>query len=740
MALENLKSQLKNKLQKFQVTGEKMKVKLSVIIPVYNVEDYLKQCLESVINQTLKEIEIICVNDGSTDNSKQILEDYANKDKRIKIINKKNAGLGAARNTGMEYAKGEYIGFVDSDDWVDKNAFKKLYENAKSNNSDIVICPIKLINEKNGEEIQDPYYHLECFSSEFDIIVFDYKKTKNFLLDIAVNAYNKIYKNKFIKDLQVKFPEGLLFEDIPFFYQTYLNAKRISLIRDFLIFHRINRESSITSKVDKKHFDTIQIQNLMIKTFLKIPDFQYFKIELFNKKIFRIINRYFEIDDLYKEEFFRLIKQDFEEMVLTENEIEKLDPGIKKYYQNVINSTSYIEFELKEEGKFAKSLVISFCFPPYIDTSGNVMAKRVRQKNKIVDVIQNDMSEIRSIDSTSNLITEGLVEDQIIINSSPFFGSWKHVKDFCKKGMINIKENIEKKGEYDDIYSRAMFPASHFLAFEYKIAFPNVKWTAEFSDPVIYDTEGKIRESKINDQKFIEKLNQLLLDKGISEYNGNNLFFLCEYIPYVFADEIIFTNENQKKFMINKFPINEIKENIEKKSKIKRHPTLEKKFYNLVESEYLLDNNFINLAYFGRDYETRNLRDIFLAIYGLNNKLKDKCKIHFFTSDVDSFKESMICSPIEENIIVNKYVNFLEFLNLTTKFDCLIVNDAKKEEGTNPYLPSKLSDYLGSNTDIWIIYEEGSTMSKFDVKYRSILGDVKSSRKLLKNILEDNSK
>ena len=117
-------------------------VKISVIIPVYNVEKYLKECLDSVINQTLKDIEIICVNDGSTDNSLNILENYAKKDNRIIVISQKNKGLSGARNTGLKYCSGEYVSFIDSDDYVSKDLFELTYNNAISNNSDLVIFKI----------------------------------------------------------------------------------------------------------------------------------------------------------------------------------------------------------------------------------------------------------------------------------------------------------------------------------------------------------------------------------------------------------------------------------------------------------------------------------------------------------------------------------------------------------------------------------------------------------------------
>ena len=216
--LYNLKKQIKRN-----------NIKISLIIPVYNVEKYLKQCLESVINQTLQEIEIICVNDGSTDNSPKILKEYAQKYKRIKIINKENAGLGAARNTGIEHATGEYIGFIDSDDWVDTSMYEKLYKNAEVHNSDIVMCPIHLFSDNNKEIKHNlSYFSLECFDESFDDGVFDYKKTKDFIFKIAVTAFNKIYKTEFVKKINAKFPEGLIFEDNPFFYQTYLNAHRVS--------------------------------------------------------------------------------------------------------------------------------------------------------------------------------------------------------------------------------------------------------------------------------------------------------------------------------------------------------------------------------------------------------------------------------------------------------------------------------------------------------------------------------
>ena len=327
-------------------------IKVSVIIPIYNVEEYLKQCLDSLVNQTLNEIEMICVNDGSTDSSLQILEEYAQKDERIKVINKENEGLGAARNTGMEHAIGEYIGFVDSDDWIELDAYEKLYKNAKYYNSDMVMCPIHIYDNTTKElKYNQPYFKLDCFNENFDNCTFDHTKTKDFLFKISVTAWNKIYRKSFLDKINAKFPEGLIFEDNPFFYETYLKAKNVSLVRDFLYFYRVNRADSIIVKADEKYFDLIKIQDLSIQNFIETNNFDEYKFDLLSYVISNLFYRYTQINEIYKEEFFNRIKQCFDKMDLKTGEIEKLDIYSQNAYLNVKSSGSFKEVELLEKIK-----------------------------------------------------------------------------------------------------------------------------------------------------------------------------------------------------------------------------------------------------------------------------------------------------------------------------------------------------------------------------------------------------
>lgn len=238
-------------------------IKVSIIIPVYNTSIYLEKCLNSLINQSLKEIEIICINDGSTDNSLEILQKYAQSDKRIVIIKQKNKGQSAARNAGINAAQGEYIGFIDSDDWTDETMFEKLYNNAKSFDSDITMCSINVYDEKTGKfDVNDPYMTLDLFPKSFKSKAFNYKDCLDFLFRICVTPWNKIYNNSWIQKNDLKFEEGINFEDTIFSVETLIKSEKISLVDEPLVMYRRASQTSYSVgnyKLDYKKMDFFTI-------------------------------------------------------------------------------------------------------------------------------------------------------------------------------------------------------------------------------------------------------------------------------------------------------------------------------------------------------------------------------------------------------------------------------------------------------------------------------------------------
>ena len=209
--------------------------KVSVIIPVYNVDKYLSRCLDSVINQTLEDIEIICINDNSTDNSLDILRDYAQRDSRIKIIDlPQNLGVGEARNAGIDKASGEYIGFVDSDDYIDLNFYENLYKKAKETNADIVHGRIKMYN-----------YQGECTIIDN---INDLIRQKHSKLIFAYYFCIAIYSSKLINDNNIRFDKYPLAEDVLFVNEVIRKSKKLELVDD-TFYHYIRRENSSYSAI-----------------------------------------------------------------------------------------------------------------------------------------------------------------------------------------------------------------------------------------------------------------------------------------------------------------------------------------------------------------------------------------------------------------------------------------------------------------------------------------------------------
>ena len=321
---------------------------ISVIVPVYNVENYLEKCLDTIVNQTFSDIEIICVNDGSTDNSRKILEEYKENDSRIIIIDKENGGLSSARNAGLKVATCKYISFIDSDDWVDLTMLEKLYQNITSLNTDISICAVNLYDEQEQKiKEAEPYFNLSHFDSSFDGKAFSYNDTKDFLMDVCVMAWNKLYRKSFLDECKAKFPEGLIFEDGPFFFSIFFKTQRVSIVRDFLYYYRINRTGSIVQKGGIKFLDIIDVVNLMYFSLEKTDIFEYVKYEFFHRKADDIIYRYELIPLKLKNKFSKKLKKEsilLNESIFDFSYINKEYPITYRSLCSIKNNTSVLSF------------------------------------------------------------------------------------------------------------------------------------------------------------------------------------------------------------------------------------------------------------------------------------------------------------------------------------------------------------------------------------------------------------
>lgn len=242
-------------------SSDQDEVRVSVIIPVYNVEKYLRQCLDTVINQTLKGIEIIAVDDGSTDSCPSILNGYSKQHKNLKIIRKKNSGGGAGgpRNVGIEAARGEYIGFIDSDDWVELDMFETLYKKAIATDSDIVICDYKMYwqdKKKFTSSWKDRDRQIWKNYLNKQSVPFSTSDIKHILL-LTVYPWRKIYKRLLIVENNIRFPEAMIFDDTPFHWKTSIHANKITSIDKALYKYRRERPEQDIAAQDKRLFSVL---------------------------------------------------------------------------------------------------------------------------------------------------------------------------------------------------------------------------------------------------------------------------------------------------------------------------------------------------------------------------------------------------------------------------------------------------------------------------------------------------
>ena len=257
------------------------KPKVSVIIPCYNVEEYLSDCLLSLIGQTFKDIEIICINDGSADNTLDILNEFAQKDSRVIILNQNNNGVSAARNKGIEISKGEYITFVDSDDWVSENYIEKLYDAITQNNSDIAASTI-IRWRKNHQKYRVHYTEEKVFETLED-------KIKTCSIPKCCYIWNKLYKTELVKNH--KFSEGVYFEDMLWIPEVLKQSGKLVTVPNINYYYRVNKSSIVKKKPsDKKQLDSFYAHKYIVEFFeennLKLNK----KAKIITKKIVYLSN------------------------------------------------------------------------------------------------------------------------------------------------------------------------------------------------------------------------------------------------------------------------------------------------------------------------------------------------------------------------------------------------------------------------------------------------------------------
>lgn len=290
------------------------KCKLSIIVPVYGVEKYIDKCLDSLVKQSLKEIEIIVVNDGTKDNSQKIIDKYVKKyPDKIKSYIKENGGQGSARNYGLEKANGEYIGYVDSDDFVEKDMYKKLYNKAKENNYDIVVCGNYNVSEDYQNKNIDTF--INNYNTDLENIFFG-----------KMAVWNKIYKRDILIKNKLEFKEKVWYEDLAFTLKAIMNSNTFAFIDEPLYDYLIREGSTMNNSNVKRNLEILEAFNDILSYIQHNKKEEYFsKIE------------FLAIDHIYISAIVRVLKAEADDKVKRET-INKLIDYMNKKFPNYKNN------------------------------------------------------------------------------------------------------------------------------------------------------------------------------------------------------------------------------------------------------------------------------------------------------------------------------------------------------------------------------------------------------------------
>ena len=394
--------------------------------------------------------------------------------------------------------------------------------------------------------------------------------------------------------------------------------------------------------------------------------------------------------------------------------------------------------ELHKHG--AETLVVAFRFPPVRDTSANVVARRIREWQRPVDVLSGGQGASDTLDPSTPRLVADYVLRHAVVEAPTWFADWSSWRAFAESGMAIVRDwEAARGGRYPYLYSRAMWAQSHLLAAVLKLHSPQTRWTAEFSDPLAHGVDGALREPDLPSDDLIDRLSDAAATAGWDVRPGLKLFQWLEHITFALADEITFTNENQRAFMLSQLESDALADRVRNASSVSHHPIPPSEAYEWSTSESPFDPSKVNVGYFGNFYPARGLMEVSAGLLALKPEERAALRFHVFTAKPEALQAEWDAAGLGDVVTAHPFIDYADMLKRTTELDCLLVNDAATRGNMqiNPYLPSKLSDYRGSGRPIWAIVEPGSVMSSMPTAHQSVLGDTDGAIAVLRRLTQD---
>ena len=483
--------------------------KISIIIPCYNVSKYINKCLESIFNQTFRDFEVICIDDGSIDNTYNLINDFRKNDERIKLLKQENAGPSKARNIGLDLAKGEFIAFIDADDWIDKDYLEKLLEAIERNNCDI--APSTIIRKrKNSQKYRVCYTEEKVYSTLQD-------KIEISKIPTCCYIWNKLYRADKIKNF--KFKEGIFFEDVIWIPEVLKNTDKLVTVPNINYYYRVNK-NSIVKKLssEKKQNDSYYSKKYIIDFFKNNNLKLSYKYETITRRINYFLNipvlkikEYKNTQTFYLFGFLPIFK-------------------IKNNYFNFLNLIKYRNIDSHHVFKFLNVIIRKKTTNPYIEKriAASFGLNQEKRKDKIVVSLTTFPERINKVSVVINqLLTQSLKPDKLILwlAKNQFPNKEKDLPD----ELLNLKQYGLTIGWCEDLRS-------------YKKLIPTLK---EHKNDIIITFDDDIYYEK----NSIEKLyNAYLKNKNAIQVNRySKLYFKNNKYCFYKAKELYFDNQDNSR-------------------------------------------------------------------------------------------------------------------------------------------------------------------------------------------------
>ncbi|WP_070464434.1 glycosyltransferase [Corynebacterium sp. HMSC29G08] len=670
---------------------------ISVIVASYRGVERLPRLLESLDAQTLdrNEWEVLFVCNGLDDGTVRLLEEWQEDSTVItRVLSTPDTGAGLARNLGLAASRGRFITFVDDDDWIEPHYLEVGLRHSSDNS--VVLLEIK--DETDGE------------LDEANALNVRRRLLEGTNVPLASTAWVLGFNAcKLV-------PAGVM--------KCWRYKEALTSGEDVAFFANLLRYPGLTLEIPKNEDAAAYVRTIRADSVSR-------PARGFDFNVAQRLDVIASLQDIPVPEDALAARKSLES-----SQFQFVTDWLRDHEGDVSAAAKHglsvgaadLDWKRAHSQK-ARRLVFSYCFPPFADPAANVVAKRIAQREEVVDVISGDMSAVRAVDPSTSLLVDPWIQNHYVVSGYPSFSSWPAIAAFGRKAAKRAAQ-----GDYATVYSRALWSGSHVAGALYKIKKPHVTWEAEFSDPMRWGVRGEPRLGGPASGRIARRLRKSIEAAGWGAELRNSVddhFALTELVTLCLADEVIFTNRNQLEVILGPYSA-EFAEAVRAKATIQPQPLPPQEAYIAKVRDLGLALEKLNLAYFGNFYANRGLSDFAEAVNALPQDMYSKIVLHVFAAEAN---DPVLQQLVETgNAVVHNALNYLEFLAACKQFDILVVVDAATR-GTgypvNPFLPSKLSDYLGAGTPIWAMVEPGSTLAETSVDFVSELGNSRDAAQQL---------